>query len=175
MPPGSVTRVAASQMPGPGFERRHRPVAAERDAPAAGHDAPPRPGAGEALAARRCPATARQGAAWFMSPSTTCIGCCDAMIAELPEACDVVLGNRLDVLEPMTAAARRSGVDRGRVFERVERHPDGAVADGVDLHLQPALVEHRDDSVQFLRREIRRAGAGAVRVRAPASPPSGSR
>ena len=85
--------------------------------------------------------------------------------AEPSEPGDVVFGNGLDVLEPVPAAARRGGVDRRGLLERVERHPDGTIADRVDLHLEPALIEHRDNPLQILRREVRRAGGRAVRIR----------
>ena len=57
---------------------------------------------------------------------------------------DVVDGDRFDVLQTVPSQGTRPLARRS--LEGVERHPDGCVADGVDVDLEPGrvhLADHR--------------------------------
>src|SRR5438034_899811 len=70
--------------------------------------------------------------------------------AELPEPWNVGRIDRLDVLEPVTAAASGHRVHGRGALEAVERHPDGAVAQRVHHDLPAPPVHHlRDAPVIF--------------------------
>jgi hypothetical protein len=69
--------------------------------------------------------------------------------AERGKARDVFGAHRFDVLEAMAAAARGRRAGGRGAFDGVERHTDGAIADGVDLDLPAAAVEHRHHAVEF--------------------------
>jgi hypothetical protein len=68
------------------------------------------------------------------------------------------------VLDAEARVAR--AVRSARVLEGVERHADGAVADGVDVDLEAGAVGHRDEVVELPLRVGRAARAfGLVAVR----------
>ena len=92
-------------------------------------------------------------------------GCCDAMTPSAPNRGMSAGCDRLDVLQPVTAAARRRGVHFRGVLDGVERHPDCAVADGVDQDLPAVLSSAPTRLVSASRREVRRARRRLVRVR----------
>ncbi|MEZ5419086.1 MAG: hypothetical protein R2708_17360 [Vicinamibacterales bacterium] len=74
------------------------------------------------------------------------------------EARDVVGGNRLDMFEAVAATRAGAGLALAAASKASKATSDGAVADGVNLHLPAALVEHGDDAV-LLGRHVGRAGA----------------
>ena len=78
--------------------------------------------------------------------------------AELAEPRDIGGRHCFDVLDAMTPAARRRRVHSRRVLERVERHADRPIADGMDPDLPSARVHHRDDALEVLAAVVGRAG-----------------
>ena len=106
-----------------GVDGHHRPVASECEPPAGTRDRSPRPAARSALGSEiRGPDLAEipdgLGVLWLHARDHP----------QLSEAADVGRRRRLDVLDPMPAP----GI---AIYERIESVPDGAIADGMDLHL----------------------------------------
>ena len=86
-----------------------------------------------------------------MSPRTTCIGCCQRDHAEDPEPRNVRGIDGFDMFDPMPPPARGPRIGGDGALERVERHPDRAIADRVHFDLPAALVHHGDDAIELGR------------------------
>ena len=152
--------------------RHDRPVRPERHDAARLADRPPRPGAPRPIGP-----DVRRPRADLVRRRVAVVRLHRGDHAELPEPRDVGRVDHLDVLDPV-APGVRPGRDAApmrvtrprpvrprRVLVRVERHPDAAVADGVELDLPAPPVGLGDERVELVRLPRGEAGAGVVLVR----------
>ena len=145
--------------PEAGIEAHNRPVAPESEAAIGRFDAVRGPAARCTLRSEVCGPDVRDA-----RNRGAVIRLLRGDDAECAEARNVGGIDRLDVLDAMPPAADWHRIDARCLFIRVQRRPDGAVADGVDEDLPPVPVEIRHQRVQRLRRIARHPAGRRVRI-----------